>query len=267
MRNFREEYSKTIQELPEFHMDADKVRNEGYQKRAELIRRRRWMVSAAAAAGVFVMCSVGVAAGIGFQNNRVETGQNGFSFWGMTKSNDSAQVAECAVEEVADEETVEEAVTDGEAADGEVWERTYDSIEEFRKQEDVVIAVPELAWLGEPDEVESQLVIVTEFMPIHIRVDFGEKCFMMSQDDNREAPEYASSIVFPGEAANQRSYTNEQGLTYQIFDSFEDGELIGTHAAISVNGRDVVYSFIGYQYEEVDAVLKQLDVSIYFREK
>ena len=63
-----------------------------------------------------------------------------------------------------------------------------------------------------------------------------------------------------------REVANEQGLVYQVFDSVEDGEVISTHAAISVNGRDLTFSFSGYKIDEVDAVLKQLDVSIYFVE-
>ena len=146
-------------------------------------------------------------------------------------------------------------------------EREYDSVEAFRQNEDVVIAIPEIAWLGQPEEVESQLVLVTDAMQmVYVSIDFGEKHFFMRQTDNREYPNYASSTVYPGEAVNVREVANEQGLVYQVFDSVEDGEVISTHAAISVNGRDLTFSFSGYKIDEVDAVLKQLDVSIYFVE-
>lgn len=307
MRNFREEYKKSVGELPEFHMDADRVQDELHHRRMVAARRRKTMISVASAACLFLLCSVGTAAAVNYHSSRIEVERNGFSFLGegAVACDEAEDVPEIAAfraipqeEQIASYDPAKDAgsgkekaaggTKEEEAAENDgreskavskvsvdtmeceaelVEEREYDSVEAFRQNEDVVIAIPEIAWLGQPEEVESQLVLVTDAIQmVYVSIDFGEKHFFMRQTDNREYPNYASSTVYPGEAVNVREVANEQGLVYQVFDSVEDGEVISTHAAISVNGRDLTFSFSGYKIDEVDAVLKQLDVSIYFVE-
>ena len=288
MRNFREEYKKSVGELPEFHMDADRVKDELHHRKMVAARRRKTMISVVSAACLFLLCSVGTVTAVNYHSSRIRVERNGFSFLGE-------EAADCGVAEntpeiasfkavageggiaayngteEADEtegEIVGEAYEDALECEVEIVEaREYDSVEEFRKNEDVVIAIPELTNLGSAEALKSQQVMISDAMQmVYVSIDFGEKHFSMRQTDNREYPAYASSTVYPGEAVNVREVVNEQGLTYQIFDSVEGEEVISAHAAISVNGRDLTFTFSGYKNDEIDAVLKQLDVSIYFVE-
>lgn len=300
LRNFREEYSKALQELPEFHMDVSQIRSKEIQVRMARARRRKMLIPAVSAACIFLMCGVGAAA-MNYQSSRIQVERNGFSFLGQGVAPDGeaaggaasaggaalseggasqAETAEdtgvaYALNKRAEEEGFPEAqgesAQDGVAvaqivAEVDCTDITYDSIEEFRRCEDMVIAIPEAEWLGDPEELEDQFVTVN-MMHVMVSMSFGEKRFFMSQADNREFPNYASSSVFMGDAANERTLTNDQGMTYTLFDSVEEDQVVSTHAALSANGRDIIYTFFGYESEEVDAVLKQLDVSIYFREE
>ena len=149
----------------------------------------------------------------------------------------------------------------------EITERSYDSVQDFLETEDIDIAIPPLEILGDGEEPMQQMVsVIDELSRIRIIVGFSGKFFSMTQTDNRQYPEYASSTVFMGETVNERILTNEQGLEWKLFDSQENGEITSTHAALSVNGRDLILSFHGYKNDEIDAVLKHLDVSIYFTE-
>ena len=307
MRNFREEYSKSMQEIPQFHMEAASVRDELHHRKMVAVKRRKTIASVASAACLLLLCSVGTVTAVNYHSSRIEIDQHGFAFLGNGAARDTAEEAQMNEPAMAaytgrDEDameayttgtaegaaaaytgTAEGAVaaykgTEGGAVDGGmpevqceaevlIEERVYDSVEAFRKAEDVVIAIPQVEWLGEADDLERQEVSVTDAISmVHVTLDFGEKQFFMRQADNRDYPNYASSVVFMGDAANKRQVMNEQGLEYQVFDSMADGEILSTHAAMSVNGRDLTLSFWGYKSEEVDAVLKQLDVSIYFVE-
>lgn len=144
--------------------------------------------------------------------------------------------------------------------------KTYDSIEEFYQQEDIIIAMPNIEWLGEESEIENVNMIVSEdSREVSLNVYFlsEEKIFSLTQQDNRGIQNYASFYDYMGDAVNERSYCNSQGFEYRIFDSVEDGEVIAVHAAISVNGRDITIDFFDFEEETVKKVLEQLDLSIY----
>lgn len=288
MRNFRKEYKKSIEELPEFHMDADRVKDELHHRKVVAARRRKSMISVASAACLFLLCSVGTVAAVSYHSSRIQVERNGFSFLGEGAAEcgvaeDTPEIASFKAAPQEDRIAAYDGTKKADGIEGEIFndayadavecevevveEREYDSVEEFRQNEDVVIAIPEFTSLGSSEELKSQLVMVSDMMQmVYVSIDFGEKHFSMRQTDNREFPIYASSTVYPGDAANIREVVNEQGLTYQVFDSVEGEEVISVHAAISVNGRDLTFNFSGYKNEEVDAVLKQLDVSIYFVE-
>ena len=288
MRNFREEYKKSVRELPEFHMDADRVKDELHHRKMVAARRRKTMISVASAACLFLLCSVGTVAAVNYHSSRIQVERNGFSFLGegsevSEASEDTPEIASFKALPQEGRIAAYDGTKEADGVDGEIFgevyddavecevevveEREYDSVEEFRQNEDVVIAIPELTILGSAEALKNQLVMVSDAMQmVYVSIDFGEKHFSMRQTDNREYPVYASSTVYPGEAGNIREVVNEQGLTYQVFDSIEGEEVISVHAAISVNGRDLTFTFSGYKNVEVDAVLKQLDVSIYFVE-
>lgn len=303
MRNFREDYKKAIKKLPEFHMDADRVHDELHHRKMVSARRRKKLISAVSAACVLILCSVGTVSALSYYSSRIIVERNGFSFLGKGAQTEEEMLADLSdmpaegendMARGADRETVSDAWNAGEddflEAGGGVFgkerdsaeeyayleaevedinERTYDSIEEFYRNEDIVIAIPEPEWLGDVSQLTQQQVIVSDgcFPMVYVSMDFGEQSFFMSQTDNRESEGYASSTVFSGDAVNERSLVNDQGMEYCLFDSVEDGEVISTHAAISINGRDLILNFFHYESSVVDAVLKQLDVSIYFIEE
>lgn len=286
LRKFREEYSKAMKSLPEFHLDAAAVKDETHHRKMVSVRRRKRVTSMAAAACIFLLCSIGTATAVSFQNSKVEIDNYGFAFLRgdtevapetgeagggepvMTAMMKSVASDDEGVVGIAQEPGKEAAPIEAEAEVVDAQERIYETIADFRRSEDIVMALPKIAWLGTMEELEKQLVIVSDVVArIHVIIEFEEKSFTMTQADNRGYSAYASSTTFLGEVANKRTFVNEQGLVYQVFDSVEEGEIISTHAAISVNGRDLTFSFSGYEKDEVDAVLKQLDVNVYFVEE
>lgn len=141
----------------------------------------------------------------------------------------------------------------------------YTSIEEFQKKENVVIAIPDIAWLDMEPEREN-ITLLNGNENVMISLAEGEKYFYLTQWDHRAYTGYGSASAFGGESVNERHFTNEQGLDYVMFDTLEDGEIISTHAVISVNGRDLTLDFGGFEQEKIEQVLRQLDLSIYFEE-
>lgn len=287
MRNFGEAYKSAAEELPKFHMDAVQVRDELHHRKMTAARRRKTGMSVAAAACVFLICGVGAASAMNYRASVIEIEHNGFSFTNdknvyressktdvQERSSEMGLAAEgysldgnlsaAAAQAEIDKESSEEEVL---VLDAQVMEPVeYSSIDEFRSQEDIAIAIPELSWLGNVDTVERQDVMVLQDMnTVIVSVSFQQGvCFSMNQTDNRESLGYASGSAFMGEAVNERTYANSQGLVYKVFDSEEDGKITSTHAAISVNGRDLTLNFFGFEQETVGQVLDQLDLSIYF---
>lgn len=301
MRKFREAYRRAVDELPEYHMDAGQVRDELHHQRMAAARRRKAFLSAAAAACVFLICGVGTATAMNYYSSTIKVRDNGFSFEGrdaivLSQDDDSTaggtgspRMAEGqpAAARAAGEGPVEQGLQGQQYSDAGsagqdqslgdqsvviesvvLDETHYLSIEEFRASEDIAIALPELSWLADPDEIECQDVRVVGDPPkVMVSIRTEDTSFYMSQDDNRDSQNYASSWAFPGEAANERMITNDQGLSFKVFDSKEDGEITATYAAISINGRDLTFNFCGYDEEEISRVLKALDLSVYVTEQ
>lgn len=297
MRNFRDAYKHAVDELPEFHMDVGRVRDEHHHRRMVAARRRRAFVSAAAAACVFLICGVGTATAMNYYSSTIKVREHGFSFQGkdaVILLEENSQDNNAVNGDDADNGRIEAARAGGgemaagqdvpagtfqegsgsgpyetepagvEAVVQDLDETRYDTIEEFRAAEDVTIAIPDITWLGDPEEIECQEVILFGDPPkVMVRIRTQESSFYMSQDDNRAHPNYASSKVFSGDVVNERMITNDQGLAYTVFDTQEDGEITATHAAVSINGRDLTLDFYGYDEETVSSVLKRLDLSIY----
>ena len=67
-----------------------------------------------------------------------------------------------------------------------------------------------------------------------------------------------------GEVANERSYTNRQGVNFTMFDTVEQGSVDAVHAVVSLNGRDLVMDFKGIAGQEVEKILDTLDMTVYF---
>lgn len=295
MHNFREAYKSAVNELPGLRMDACRVQDELHHRRMAAARRKKTFMSAAAAACVFLVCGVGTAAAVNYSGSEIKIFNNGFSFTNQKAAADgsegalpeaeapvaaggadSAAVAAysegAARDRSADTGSAENAM--GGALEPEVLEivpietREYSTVEEFLAQEDIVIAIPPIEWLGEEEDLDWQQVVVADAMNV-VTVNYSfedDKFFSIRQDDNRDTLSYASSSTYMGDAVNERYYTNEQGLQYMLFDSEENGRITSIHAAVCVNGRDITLNFFEYDEETVENVLEQLDLSIYFTE-
>lgn len=300
MRNFRDAYKHAVDELPKYHIDAGKVQDELHHHRMMAARRRKAFVSAAAAVCVFLICGVGTATAMNYYSSTIKVREHGFSIVGkdaVILSEEDSCGTEAYENGAFTGNQQEAAAAEGKAADGPallgimdsgiasqseeassdmpvkveaVVEEAaeYASIEEFRAAEDITIAIPEISWLGNPEQIESQYVRVVGAPPrVMINIRWEDTSFYMSQDDNRDNGNYASSRTYPGDVVNERMYANGQGMSYTVFDTQEDGEITATHAAVSVNGRDIMLDFYGYREETVNGVLKQLDLSVYVTEE
>ena len=269
MRNFRKEYQEAMKRVPACSVNAEESSLEENHRRMQSAVRRKVMSAMAAAAGFLMLCSVGTVTAVHFHSSRIEVRDNGFSFSGE-HSVQEAMLTRAQMTSQREESTEDMAVEpDDITGMVEVLssERVYHSVSEFVQSEEIVMAIPEISRLDEntPDILE---ISVEDMMSrVRVHVAFGEKIFSMTQADNRGVEGYASSSVFMGNMVNQRELINDQGFVYQMFDSEEDGEKISTHAAISLNGRDLILNFWRFEEQEIDTILKQLDVTIYFKEE
>lgn len=263
MRNFREAYRDSMKELPEFHMEAgdiqDEIRHASFVRRNAAAARHRILARGVTAAALFLVCGVGTVTAMNYRSGIIEVRGNGYSV-----VSEGTQIVSC------DEEGEEVPVcTEEEAVYEEIVEccepETYDSLESFYAAEDIAAAIPDPQWFD--TSFDSQQVMVME-QGEHIMISFsGENAsFHMSQWDTRGYEGYASSTAYMGESVNERSFINNQGLDYVMFDTVEDGEITSTHAVISVNGRNLSLDFYGFEEAAIESILNKLDLSVYFRE-
>ena len=273
MLNFREEYYKELKKSPKFCMEAGRVQDELHHRKMMAARRRRMFVSVASAACLFLVCSLGTVTAMNYYSSRITMERGGFTFLSPLAQEKNEAPGEGAAFQMA-KETATEAVLEenvqqvAELSSEIISERSYDSLEEFWGAEDIRIAIPKLSQLGSEDKMEEQNILVVDTIDyVSVFIVFEDRHFFMSQTDYRDHPIYSSSSAFMGECVNERQVKNDAGPVWQVFDSKEEGVITSTHAAISINGRDLVLTFWGYKNSEIDAVLKQLDVSIYFIEE
>lgn len=280
MRNFKDVYHSAVEELPKYHMDMETVQKALQRRNMKAAARRKRLTSVAVAASVFLVCGITTVTAVNYHQSRIEIRNGGFSIVGGTNAAEEEKVLTAAVEEEDMQPEVSLArANDSVQADQSVTEEgpieelecsllqeiEYTSLEEFQAKEDIVIAIPQTDWMG--GCIESQRVIyIPDMSCVYITVWSEEGTFCMNQYDSREVEAYASSSVYVGEASNERTFTNRQGFTYQMFDSVENEEIVSTHAAISINGRDLTLDFFGYDESVVEEVLDKLDLSVYFTE-
>lgn len=305
MRKFQDAYKDAVNELPKYHMDVENVL-EGEKHVGSVMRstgqrtHNRYLKLAATAAALFLLCGVGTATAMNYQKSKITVGNTGYSVTSpgvqvvsedlMTVDISDAEGTDASTyswmrskeTEALVEDAEETAVTEADSAvvataayeSVEVLEAekssepvTYDSIEEFRANEDIVVAIPDSELLGIEFEVQYIHVMETAYLTdLVVMLQSGEQRFMLKQSDTRNVKQYASSTVYMGETVNERKLINSQGLTYVLFDTMEEGGITSTHAVISVNGRDLSMDFSGYEQETVENVLTQLDLSIYFQD-
>jgi len=143
----------------------------------------------------------------------------------------------------------------------------YDSWEELLASSEVTVAMPDRALFQTEFDMEYALDLCGGERVALILSKGEDKFFSLSQTDYRRYESYSSATAYAGESVNERSFTGSQGLNYVMFDSMTDGQITETHAVISVNGRDLAFTFRGFDEETIEAVLGAMDLSVYFQDK
>lgn len=278
MDQFTDVYREAVNELPQLHMDADRVQDEVHHYKMLKQGRKYLIMRGCTAAAVFLLCGVGTVAAKSFRDSIIRVNDNGFV---ITSENalpetengkgipDTASILKIGgvfstEGDIPDEDIIEEA----EVIEYEPQMDEYNSLEAFFAQSDVAEAVPVLdgKLLG-MEFTNENVHVIDEGKHVFISLSNEDVYFSMSQADNRGYESYSSATAYMGESRNERSFTNSQGLNYVVFDSVDENEtVISVHAAISVNGRDLTLSFEGFDESVVERILYGLDLSVYFQE-
>ena len=162
--------------------------------------------------------------------------------------------------------SIEEGIPDDEIEVYEPEITEYNSIEEFLTVSNVTAAIPDKELFGETFTGEN-VDVVEDGSEVSIYLYNENVSFFMIQFDNREYEGYSTATSFSGSSGNERNYTNSQGLNYVVFDSVDEkGETESVHAAISVNGRDLTFTFQGFDETVIEKILYTLDLTVYFQD-
>ena len=142
----------------------------------------------------------------------------------------------------------------------------YNSLKDFFASDDVVLAMPDLALLGE-DFTMERVIVMDEGRDVQVTLSNEDTSFSMFQSDNREFESYSTGITFGGSSANERSFANSQGISYVVFDSVdEEGQIESVHAVVSVNGRDLTITFRGFDEDVIEKTLFSIDLTVYYKD-
>lgn len=267
MRSFREEYREEMDRVGTFHPEAAQVSDEIRHHKRKTAKRKRILMTAASAAAVFLLVG-GAATAMSYGSSFIRVRNNGFSI-----TSESGEFLEDQGEEQSpelsrqrsEEEIAETDETEPVLEEYEIIAREYDSLESFRREEDVAVPLPDLQLVG-GEGLEAQINLFDGQLYISLQ-DAQEKCFSLMQTDHRGELGYASSVAYGGEAVNERNYTTGQGYTYKVIDVMEQGQLSSIACAISLYGRDLLVSFRGYTQEEAYTVLESMDLGIYLADE
>lgn len=287
MKNFRDEYRKAMDCLKVPVVTPEQILDEGRQKKILKMKRRRQFIAIGSAACLFLLCSVGVAGAAGYAKSMIKANDCGFQTSGMSTAQIPPEL-EIQTEECG-EEGFDSAATDNnvegtsgystedkqrqyeETADGaqaavcdveKLEENAYTSFDEYRKAEDMPLAIPPLDLLGE--EIISQEYFVTGGNFLLVRLEAESCCVIISQSYYGDMKSHASSTVYAGGVCNERTYITESGFDWLVVDSVcEAGEPSRIHAAVSVGDYELIVDFSGYAEEEAFSILNAMDLTIY----
>lgn len=273
MDKFGDAYREALQELPQVSISVEEVRDEVHHYKMQRQRRKILIAKGCAAAAVFILCSVGTVAAKNYRESIISVSENGFT---ITNTDETQNLSRRANElggildmtgflKIGGVFSTVDAVPDIEEI--ECFEpeiREYDSVDAFLAEEDVVIAVPSRALLAK-EFTSERVCVIGDGQDVHMDFMNETAYFSVHQMDNREYENYSSATSYMGRSCNERSYTNRQGLSYVMFDTVDEkGALQSVHAVISVNGRDLTVSFGGFEENEIERVLSNLDLSVYY---
>ena len=273
MNKFRDAYRKAAEGLPEFHMDAERVQDDLHHRKMQMQRRKYMAARGCTAAALLLLCGAGTVAAKNYRESVVKLSENGFIITSagdgkeeMTEDRNLPDPA--SILNLGGAFSIEEGIPDEEqleAYEPEIVE--YNSIEEFQALSNVTAAIPDMEQLGQIFTNES-VDVLDEGRELHVYLYNETASFLMMQSDNRDCESYSSATSYMGQSGNERSLTNSQGLNYVMFDTLnEKGETESVHAVISVNGRDLSFTFRGFEEEVIEKLLYTLDLTVYFQEE
>lgn len=277
MNDFKTTYRNAVSDIENVHIDLDSVLDEGRRKRFKAHRKRQKLFTAAAAGGIFILCTLGTSQAAEYVKTVIKA--NEYGFWSgdmLTMSRNTSGQKEAGdeehalagsmagaewEEELADTLKMEEDELVIESTEGET--REYTSIEDFREKEDAVFVLPDLEGMGYMADSER---IWVNGSYISAQLTFGEKYLIFDRIDYSETKTgHASSTVFMGGVCNERTYITGRGYEYLLVDSkekTEEGQLV-IHAAVSVGYYEIYVDFFGFSEEEMQQILEQMDLSYY----
>ena len=272
MDKFQNAYQQAAEELPKFRMDAATAQDELHHYKMRKRERKYLITKGCTAAAVFLLCGAGTVAAKTFRDSIVRVNENGFTITNSGEPQegsggagilDLAAIFKAGGVFSVEDDIPEEAVVE----EYEPQIEEYDSLEAFRAQSQVVVAVPDETLLGR-EFTDERIHIIDDGREIFILLSDEDMYFSLSQMDNRGYESYSTGTSYMGESRNERSFTNSQGLNYVLFDTVdEEGNIDSVHAVISVNGRDLTLTFQGFEENTIEKTLFTLDLTVYFAEE
>lgn len=279
MNNFRKEYGQAMKELPEFHMEAECVQDELHHRRMQKQRRNRLIVKGCTAAVVFLLCGAGSVAAKSYMNSVIKVRDNGYTVTGgedvetVTLARGGTEEAEDSIlEDSISEDSSGTAMLYGvEECDDSILvesviseNQEYESFRDFLDHSAVTAKIPDIG-IMESEFEEAYVSVNDDSMMTYVTVIAQGKYFSLVQTDYRGSKGYSSGTAYTGKTANERNYTNSQGLNYVVFDTIgENGEIEAIHAVITVEERELCLDFSGFERETIEKVLTDLDLTVYF---
>ena len=271
MDKFQDAYRSASQELPGFRMDAEKVRDEVHHYRMQRQGRKYLLVRGCTAAAVFLLCGAGTVAAKNIRNSIIQVREGGVTISGTTdRPSDGSDEWLPDVASMLKEGgvfSIEDDIPEAQVLESYETELTeYNSLEAFFAADNIVLAVPDMALLGEEFTTE-RVVVMDEGRDVQVTLSNEDTSLSMLQSDNREFENYSTGITFGGSSANEREFANSQGISYVMFDSVdEEGHTESVLAVVSVNGRDLTITFRGFEEDVIEKTLFSLDLTVYYED-
>lgn len=286
MNNFGDAYKRAVDKIKVPVVTANQIADEGCRKRVASYRIKRQFMAVAAAACVFVLCSLGVAAAAGYAKSVIRATEYGFEtadeqtallnngskdsgYSGTGEETDlellsarEAGSAESGARQADELQSKEEAAEYDSVVENELEEQIFHSREDFLNAGLMPAALPKEELISGEDFSEEY--IVCGDMLLLVRTEAKDRLFMMNQTYYGDTFGHASSVVYPEGVCNEREYMTGQGYVYKVVDSVcEEGEVCRIHAAISVGDYELIVDFSGYSEEEAFCILDSMDLNIY----
>ncbi len=261
MNDFEKVYKDTVEQIPSFVVSAESVMNEARHRKVVAARKRQKCATFIVIFCVLAMGTVGTATAMNYRESIIQVNEYGFTAADAktTKENEmeNFKLARSVEEEEfqPDAEYIEDMDTE------EIPQYEYASIEEFYENSDVTAAFPNLKLFQ--TEVEQRIIVNGDFLIASFEAG-GQKIFM-SQMDFSNCETHVSSVQYADKVFNERTFITSAGFHYTLVDSKgSEDNTVSTHAAISVAGREVILDFSGFSAKEVEDILEEFDLTVYF---